>query len=203
MTKPEGGAAHVPEAWFGNNLLFSETKGQDVTLHILSVRDGTTTPFPGVRSSKWPQASFSRDGRWVAYAATPPAETRDVLYVEPFPPTGVKHQVAAGDAHFPVWNGNHELLWMDPTRSVNGRVGFVSAMVTTTPRFEVARDRQQIQRNFNITAGAIGRARTFDILPDGQRFVGVSDGSQTAPGQTPPHLQVVINWHEELKRLVH
>ena len=69
------------------------------------------------------------------------SETRATLYVEPFPPTGVKHQISALDAHFPVWNGNNELLWVDPTRaSSDGRVGFVGAPVTTQPRFELARD---------------------------------------------------------------
>jgi hypothetical protein len=75
----------------------------------------------------------------------------------------------------------------------------VSAAVTTAQRFEIARDRQRIERNFNVTAGAIGRARTYDILPDGKRFIGLADEGLAALGQTP-RLQVVINWFEELKR---
>ena len=199
LTAPEAGTSHAPEAWFGDHLIFSVTKIRDVTLHILSLRDRTTRPFSGLHSLKWPQATFSRDGRWVAYAATPPNETRDTLYVEPFPPTGIKHQIAAGDAHFPVWNGNSELLWVDPTRNDNGRVGFVSAAVTSAPRFEIARERQQIERRFNVTASAIGRARTYDILPDGKRFIGLADEGLQALSQAP-RLQVVINWFEELKR---
>jgi hypothetical protein len=200
LTTPEAGTTHTPETWSGDRLLFSVTKDRDVTLHILSVRDRTSSPFPGVRSSKWPQAAFSRDGRWVAYAMTPPGEPRDTMYVEPFPPTGIKHQIAAGDAHYPVWNGNNELLWVDPTRGANGRVGFVSAAVTTQPRFEVARDWQVIERNFSVTAGAVGRARTYDILSDGKRFIGVSDEEQAALGQIQ-RLQIVVNWFEELKQV--
>jgi hypothetical protein len=44
--------------------------------------------------------------------------------------------------------------------------------------------------------------RSYDISPDGSRFLllkAVSGPEQTA---TPPSLIVVQNWHEELKRLV-
>jgi serine/threonine-protein kinase len=200
LTTPEAGTSHAPEAWSGNTMLFSATKGREVSLQILSVRERMTTPFPGVRSSRWPQAAFSKDGRWVAYSVMSSSENRDTLYVEPFPPTGVKHQISALDAHFPVWNGNNELLWVDPTRgSSNGRVGFVSATVTTQPRFELARDWQEIKRDFNVTAGGIGRARTYDILPGGQRFVGLADEGTLANGNAVyQRIQVVINLFEEL-----
>jgi hypothetical protein len=133
---------------------------------------------------------------------TPPGDGRDSIYVEPFPPTGEKHQItpAANDGHFPVWNGNGELLWIDASRTVNGRVGLVSAKVTTQPHFEVAREWQQIDRKFIVTAGAIGRARTFDILPDGQRFIAVPDEGRLTREPQSSRLQVVINWFEELKR---
>ena len=46
-------------------------------------------------------------------------------------------------------------------------------------------------------------ARNYDITPDGKRFVGVVAADQTQSGApATPQIQVVLNWHEELKRLV-
>jgi len=45
--------------------------------------------------------------------------------------------------------------------------------------------------------------RKYDISPDGQRFVFLKRaGSQTGEDASPPHVIVVLNWLEELKRLV-
>jgi hypothetical protein len=45
-----------------------------------------------------------------------------------------------------------------------------------------------------------GTGRTYDILPDGRRFLMIKQvgGNEAAPQS----LVVVQNWHEELKRLV-
>ncbi len=39
--------------------------------------------------------------------------------------------------------------------------------------------------------------RTYDIAPDGQRFLMIKEGKDATP-----RIIVVQNWHEELKRLV-
>jgi hypothetical protein len=52
---------------------------------------------------------------------------------------------------------------------------------------------------FGIPAVAV-RARTFDIAPDGRRFLMITQGSGNEAA--PRNLIVVQNWHEELKRLV-
>ncbi len=40
------------------------------------------------------------------------------------------------------------------------------------------------------------------ISPDGQRFLMIKEGEQTADTSEPTQLIVVENWFEELKRLV-
>lgn len=52
-------------------------------------------------------------------------------------------------------------------------------------------------RYFDDT-GATGR--TFDIAPDGRRFLMIKEGG--GAGAVPPQMVVVHNWFEELKRLV-
>ncbi len=44
-------------------------------------------------------------------------------------------------------------------------------------------------------------ARTYDVAPDGQRFLMIKEGA-SGGSETPPSLILVQNWVEELKRLV-
>ena len=41
--------------------------------------------------------------------------------------------------------------------------------------------------------------RGFDLAPDGQHFVMIQEGEESAP---PTQLRVVVNWFEELKAKV-
>ena len=42
---------------------------------------------------------------------------------------------------------------------------------------------------------------TYDVSPDGKRFLMIKAAQPTAAASTPPQLVVVLNWFEELKRL--
>lgn len=44
--------------------------------------------------------------------------------------------------------------------------------------------------------------RTYDVSPDGRRFLMIKDARPADPAAVPPQLVVVLNWFEELKRLV-
>ena len=204
LTKPDPGVSHAPESWSpdGQVLLFPATKGSAVALHMLSVSEGTVKPFPGVQSDRWPNAVLSPDGRRVAYSIRIGDAFRNTLYVEPFPPSGGggKFQIAAGDAQMPVWSRDgRELLFADPARPDNGRVGFSSVTIDARQGFNVG-EAVRVPRRFNLTGSGIGRARTYDVLPDG-RLVGVMDeGQPEAPDAQ--RIEVVVNWTEELKQRV-
>jgi hypothetical protein len=43
---------------------------------------------------------------------------------------------------------------------------------------------------------------TYDITPDGQRFLMIKDSSGADAASVPRNLIVVLSWTEELKRLV-
>ena len=42
---------------------------------------------------------------------------------------------------------------------------------------------------------------TYDVSPDGKRFLMIKAAQTTGTASTPPQLVVVLNWFEELKRL--
>jgi hypothetical protein len=46
--------------------------------------------------------------------------------------------------------------------------------------------------------------RTYDVLPDAKYYAVIRNGAQTATviNTQPPEIKVVLNWFEELKKLV-
>ena len=50
--------------------------------------------------------------------------------------------------------------------------------------------------------GAPFLTRTYDVSPDGKRFLMIKDAGVVAPAVAPASIVVVQNWPEELKRLV-
>src|SRR5262249_11466567 len=139
MTRAESGTWHVPESWSpsGDTLLFNITKGSTVSIAVLSLTDHTISAFPAFQSTGWPGALFLPDGRWVGYSKQEANQLNPALYVEPFPPTGEKHQVVGG-SHFAVWSPDQKaLFFIAPQLSSGGRVGFASAAVTMSRGFAV------------------------------------------------------------------
>ena len=63
-----------------------------------------------------------------------------------------------------------------------------------------ARRRSSSRRRYYTGGGASG-GRTYDVSPDGQRFLMIK-APATDAGAAPPALIVVQHWDEELKRLV-
>jgi hypothetical protein len=193
LTKPEAGTAHVPEAWLpqGDVFLFNVAKGSASSLWTFSIRDRKSSPFEGVSSTAFPtNAAFSPDGRWVAYQAGDGRSGDATTYVEPFPPTGVKYQIARGGR--PVWSRDGKELLFVPAPSQ-----FMAVSVRTAPAFAFTPP-VLIPRRFGLAPPA--SPRPYDLLPDG-RLVAPNPASEAAdPGA--PQIHVVLNWFEELKAKV-
>jgi serine/threonine-protein kinase len=203
LTTAPPDTSHAPESWSPTTdlLTYSITKGRDVSLGVLSLNDRKTTAFSGIETTTWPNATFSPDGRWLAYSSRPLGQTRNTIYVEPFPQTGVKYQVTTVDGHFPAWSPDgRELFFLDPSRPANGRVGLVAVKIDARPDLTVG-DVVQIPRAFYVTAPGIGRTRTYDVMPDG-RFLGIIEEGLSPADTAGAQIQVVLNWFTELKQRV-
>lgn len=193
LTRPEQGTAHVPEAWSprGDVFLFSVGKGSSFSLHTFSIGDRRATPFADVTSTAFPtDAVFSPDGRWVAYQAGDRGTGEATTYVQPFPPTGAKFQIARGGR--PVWSRDGRELFLIPAPS---RLTAVS--VRTEPTFAFTSP-VLVPRRFGLSPPA--NPRTFDLLPDG-RIVGIGSAGQFDRAGSPD-IHVVLNWFEELRTRV-
>jgi Tol biopolymer transport system component len=203
LTKPERSEAHVPESWSadGRHLSFTVQRGADYTLWTLSLADGKATRFGKAQSVEPMGSTFSPDGKWIAYHALPAdvaAQSSSAgVFVEPFPAADARFQAPRVLRDFqPVWSLNGtELFYVASAVSgelaavpVSSRAGMTFGTPAALP--------------FLVNAGRLSvSTRAFDVLPDGT-FVGVvAEASADRPGMITD-IRIVLNWHEELKRLV-
>ena len=198
LTKPDKDTAHVPESWSpdGKTLLFSVAKGSSYSLAALSLPDKKVTPFGGIQSPYPPAATFSPDGRWVAYTGSEPGAPAGSLFVQPFPTTGAKYQISKTGGIHPMWSPDGKELFYRP-----GVNQLVAVSVTTRPTFTFGNP-VPVPRPF--VESRPGFERNNDITLDGKRFLGVVAAGQGSTSGAPaaPQIQVVLNWFEELKARV-
>jgi Tol biopolymer transport system component len=189
LTKADAGTTHVPEAWSptGSYFLFTVMKGITGGLWSFSLSERKGQPLAGVitnASGRSLAASFSPDGKWFLYS------TETGLYVQPFPQTGATYQIGGG--FHPWWTRDGKEIVFVPNF---GRLGLIRISITPTLTFGAP---SYMSRPFNEKLGpTIGK--NYDVTPDG-RFVGLA-----APGEAQGsnnQIAVVLNWGEELKRLV-
>jgi serine/threonine-protein kinase len=195
LTKPDPGTAHEPESWSpkGDSFLFGVSKGADVSLWTFSLPDRRAAPFGSVRSSTRTNAVFSPDGHWVAYGVT--EQNRPAIYVQPFPPTGVRHQLTAELASQALWSPDGKELFYNP------RPGGIAVVAVATQPTLTFGNPVDVPRPFQTGPPTVRRA--FDITPGG-KFVGLIVAGQTpaATREMNTQIRVVLNWFEELKQRV-
>jgi serine/threonine-protein kinase len=199
LTKPESGASHIPESWLPREQKFSYLvlKGdQDIWVH--SIDDKKDTPLIVIPGSNQHDSMFSPDGHWIAYRSEEPAKTG--VYVEPYPTTGAKYLLGAKEplAVSPVWSPEGKTVFFN----LGGNSVIHSVGIQVQPTFTSTNTATLSVSRFRLIRGY----RTYDITPDGKHFVLIRDAAQrTDVGATPivsPEIRVVLNWFEELKRLV-
>jgi serine/threonine-protein kinase len=136
----------------------------------------------------------SPDGRWLAYEANDSG--RFNIYVRPFPDVSSGYwQVSTDGATRPLWARNsQELFYLGATGALM-RVG-----VPPGPTWAATAPTKLFEGRYGASANQNGR--TYDIAPDGKRFLMIKAGGSADQTAVPMSLVVVQNWLEELKRLV-
>ncbi|MGE0593886.1 MAG: protein kinase [Vicinamibacterales bacterium] len=131
-------------------------------------------------------ADISPDGRWLAYDSD---ETgRYEVYVRPYPDVDAgRWMISTGGGRQPVWAPDgRELFYRDFAGAM------MSAAVTTTPSFRVGPRTRLFEGAGFAGAGSGGSSQTYDISPDGRRFLMVR-----VPGE--PALVLALNWARSLQ----
>ncbi len=135
----------------------------------------------------------SPDGRWLAYGADNTG--RSEIYVRPFPNTAAgQWQISTAGGKTPVWAHDGKELFFFGADGALMRVP-VEATPTTWNAGAVTK---LLEPRYDAGTGTGGR--TYDVSPDGRRFVMVKAPGSDATA-APPTVIVVQHFNEELKRL--
>jgi serine/threonine-protein kinase len=179
------GVYYFPDDWSpdGRVLLFQRTDEGNRDLWTLRLSDRKVERLVGTPFNER-QASFSPDGRYVAYAADDTG--RFEVYVRPFPQGGRRWRVSSDGGILPLWSrAGGELFYRD---GVKGRMMAVD--VTTGPEFSAGQPRVLFERRQTTIVDSY-----YDVAADGQRFVMVDTSEEPAP----THVTVILNWIDLLR----
>ncbi len=154
--------------------------------------DGTSAPLLVTEFNEL-NAEISPDGHWLGYQSD--ASGQNEVYVRPFPNVDDgRWQISRGGGTMPLWGPDgRELFYL----SLGGQLTAVPTEADGS--FTFGNPEVVFEQTYFI--GSPFRGRTYDISPDGKRFLMIKEGGlgdETEPAQ----LVLVQNWFEELKRLV-
>jgi eukaryotic-like serine/threonine-protein kinase len=137
---------------------------------------------------------ISPDGRWLAYQSNESGQFQ--IVVRPFP--GVNDgmwQVSTGGGMQPLWARNsRELFYLVP----NG--GLMSVRFEPGSAWTASAPAPLLDGPYFF--GGVSFPRTYDVSPDGKRFLLIKEAGAAGQAVVPASIVVVQNWTEELKRLV-
>jgi len=182
------------------SLFFNEVAaGRGEFIGLLSM--GTREAAPFLQPSyEVKNAAISPDGRFMAYESHETSTTQ--VFVQPIPSLDDgRWQVSTAGGIKPVWAPDgRELFYIQPSGPAS-KSGLYVVPVSTTPVFNPGKP-VKLFDIFNPPGQTNGRS--YDVSPDGTRFIMVKDLSAESPesGDEGREIVFVLNWPEELKTRV-
>jgi len=165
----------------GTRLAFQKTypeTGADIW--IFSIDDREASPFLATPANEdWPV--FSPDGQWLAYESDESGQRE--VYLTTYPGSEHKRQVSIAGGGNPRWRSDGSELFYISEEGV-----LMAVPVATTPTLQLGAPHPLFELS----------GCDYDVHPSGERFLIV----RTERPATPGHINVVLNWFEELERLV-
>ena len=163
--------------------------------------EGNRNPEPFLKTAFLEdQPSFSPDGRWIAYRSTETGQLQ--TYVLPYPGPGVQRHISPDFGAGPFWSrdGRELFYWGRPNSTGQATSLMVVPVSTVGTSFRAGTPRRLPDDPLRMNGGS-GFYTAVDVAPDGKGFVVVRRGT-VEENPIPTHPVVVLNWFEELKRLV-
>ena len=149
--------------------------------------DGEREPRPLLNESyREHVAVFSPDGHWIAYTSEESGRTE--VYARAYPGPGRKYSVSTRGGSEPVWSRDGRELFF------RSGIAMMVVDVRLEPELEVSEPRELFRGNFR-PAPAVNS--NYDVSPDGERFLMIQP-----TGDAPREIHVIVNWVQELERLV-
>jgi len=170
-----------------------ETKGDIYVLRM----DSERKPRPFAQS-KFDEGAprFSPDGHWIAYSSNESGRTE--VYVQAYPGPGAKILISTEGGSDPTWRRQGgELYYRNGNKMMAVAVSAGGAFRAGAPKLLWE---GRYNQGLNSMCGPPGPgASNYDVTGDGQRFLMIQEGEQDV---APNRIHVVLNWAEELKRLM-
>ena len=163
-------------------------------LSVADLRASTVTPLLRREAIDW-LGELSPDGRWLAYESNESGQFE--IYLRPFPDVlqGHREKVSVDGGHSAVWgpSGSNELYYVD-------REGALFAVpVQLSPQLTIGRPTKLFDGLLAPQPGGRG-GRLYDVSRRDGRFIVTR--TVTPPEAALNDISVVLNWFEELRKLV-
>jgi len=179
------GYTNTPTSWSRDNvLMFDEGVPGRKDIWMLHLDEKKTEPFLSTEFNER-HAVFSPDETWIAFTSNQTGQ--DEVYVKSYSSGAGMVQLSKDGGTEPVWASNGRELFYR-----NGNAIMVVS-VETKPSIKPATPTLLFEQVFNVT----NSGPNYDVSPDGQQFVMLRTIEQESK-----HFNVVLNWFEEVKRLV-
>ena len=172
----------------GEILAFTEVNpstGRDIWLLPME-SNGSPQSFLSTAAHEW-EPRFAPNGQLIAYTSDESGQNE--VYVRPYP---------AGPGEWQISNqGGRDPLWAPDGRTLFYRNGpkMMAVAVDTEPTFRPGRPSLLFEGEYALHPPGF---TNHDISPDGRQFLMIKDDRVSEQAQ----INVVLNWFEELKRLV-
>ena len=174
-----------PYSYSGDQKLLAfmdRNEGGDFDLFTLQLDGGAKSEPFYVTQFHELRPVVSPDGHWIAFTSNRSGSFN--VYVKRYPAEGLPIPISTEGGNFPLWAPDgEEIFYRDGER-------MMAVSVQTQPSLKSGKPR--------VFASGSYRG-DYDITPDGLRFVTIKRRKQ---GSEPTQIRVVLNWLEELKRLV-
>jgi serine/threonine-protein kinase len=189
----------MPWSWSrdGKALVIQENFAFKYDIGMLSM-EGNRARKPLLQHEKYSvfQPKISPDGRWITYTSNESGQYE--VYVRPFPDVNKgKWQVSTSGGDSPLWSPNGREIFYRNGDSV------MAVSVKTAPTFSLETPSALFRETYvsSVLQASNPDFATWDISPDGKRFLMMKEAGSGAGGG-PLKINIVLNWTEELKQRV-
>jgi hypothetical protein len=171
-------------------ILYAEIRpktGLDILRRPLAAAHGAAGADLVTTSSHEYAGNISPDGRYFAYVSSGP-DGLDV-YVRPYPGANPFVRISPAGGAVPVWaRTGHELFYLDRSNTL-----MAVPVDTSGPQFKSGHAAKVFDMKY------WSNLYSYDVAKDG-RFLMMKETTDSELNRA--RIVVVLNWHEELKRLV-
>jgi Tol biopolymer transport system component len=172
----------------GRYLLYEESIDGRSNLSLLprAGQPGEGRPVSYLKtSSSETNGQFSPDGKWIAY--TSDESGHEQVYVHSFPASEQRWQVSERGGNFARWRRDGKELFY---RAPDGKL-MVASVRSVGRGLEFGKP----EALFRITEPSGAHTYPYDVAPDGQRILALTNGSE----DNSSSLTVLMNWRSGLK----